>query len=173
LARALLWWLEQDRHRAGGKHDMFSTNHGEAHRRTHHHPNAKSTVGWNSRILLAEDNDEMRTMLASILRRDGYVVIEAKDGRELVKHLSEHGTGEASDIDLVISDIRMPGASGLDVLAGLREVDWSMPVILITAFGSVDTKSRAGVLGAAILLDKPFELEDLRHAVRSVVPPRV
>jgi len=67
----------------------------------------------------------------------------------------------------------MPGASGLDVLAGLREVDWSMPVILITAFGSADTKARAGLLGAALLLDKPFELEELRHAVRSVVPPRV
>jgi DNA-binding response OmpR family regulator len=153
--------------------DMFSSHHAEAHRRTHRPPNAGAKVGWNSRILLAEDNDDMRAMLASVLRRDGYLVIEAKDGRELVKHLTLHGAGEASDIDLVISDVRMPGASGLDVLAGLREIDWSMPVILITAFGSADTKERAGQLGAAILLDKPFELEELRHAVRSVVPPRV
>jgi DNA-binding response OmpR family regulator len=152
---------------------MISAHQAEPHRRSNRPPNSKSTVGWHSRILLAEDNDEMRSMLASILRRDGYAVIEARDGRELVRQLTEHGTGQASDIDLVISDVRMPGASGLDVLAGLREIDWSMPVILITAFGSADTKARAGQLGAALLLDKPFELEELRHAVRSVVPPRV
>jgi DNA-binding response OmpR family regulator len=152
---------------------MFSSHHPEPHRRPNRPPNPGTKVGWNSRILLAEDNDEMRLLLASVLRRDGYLVIEAKDGRELVKHLTEHGAGAACDIDLVISDVRMPGASGLDVLAGLREIDWSMPVILITAFGSADTKTRASELGAAILLDKPFELEELRHAVRSVVPPRV
>jgi DNA-binding response OmpR family regulator len=152
---------------------MISAHHAEPHRRTNRPPSTQSAQGWHSRILLAEDNDEMRSMLASILRRDGYAVLEAKDGRELVRHLTEHGTGAASDIDLVISDVRMPGASGLDVLAGLREIDWSMPVILITAFGSADTRARATELGAAILLDKPFELDELRHAVRSVVPPRL
>ena len=139
------------------------------------HRSTKSLrAGWTARVLLAEDNDEMRTLLAAILRADGYQVVEAKDGRELLSGLlAARERGRPPTIDLVVSDIRMPACSGLAVLERLREVDWSIPVILITAFGSQETHSRARSLGAALVLDKPFDLEELRHAVRSVVPPEI
>jgi CheY-like chemotaxis protein len=125
-------------------------------------------------VLLAEDNDEMRQLLVGVLKRDGYQIVEARDGRELLALLDEADpSGDSSTIDLVVSDIRMPLADGLTVLARLRQLDWSTPVILITAFGSPETHARARELGAAIVLDKPFELDELRHAVHSVVPPEI
>lgn len=74
--------------------------------------------------------------------------------------------------DMIISDIRMPGWSGIYVLASLRHSDWSMPVILITAFGDEETHAQAKRLGAASLLDKPFDIEELLHAASSILPAR-
>ena len=68
---------------------------------------------------------------------------------------------------VVISDIRMPGFSGLDVLKHLRTADAHAPVVLITAFPTDETRRRAQELGAVALLDKPFDLEDLVHAVQN------
>jgi DNA-binding response OmpR family regulator len=125
------------------------------------------------RVLLAEDDAQMRLMLASALRRDGCEVIEVSDGWELLRYLTENrleslpslDTGASRRIDLLISDIRMPGRSGLDILAGMRWADWPMPVILITAFGDSQTHAEARRLGAAAVFDKPFDLDDFRTAV--------
>ena len=69
---------------------------------------------------------------------------------------------EDRGIHLLISDIRMPGKNSLDVLAGIRWADWSLPVILITAFADAKTNAEARRLGAAMVFDKPFELKELR-----------
>jgi len=66
--------------------------------------------------------------------------------------------------DLIVSDVRMPGWSGLDLLRFLRHRRSAIPVVLITAFGDRDTHERAARLGAAVL-DKPFALADLRRAI--------
>jgi DNA-binding NtrC family response regulator len=63
--------------------------------------------------------------------------------------------------DLIISDVRMPGYGGLDLLASLRHANSRVPVILITAFGSASTHAAAKRLGAFATLDKPFDLDDL------------
>src|SRR5690349_14354522 len=99
------------------------------------------------RILLAEDDHEMRTLLASRLRKDGFEVLEACDGGELsslIDAVNEDRLLTSSTIvDLVISDARMPHKSGLDALQGLRKNDAKTPFILITAFGDTHMHSEA------------------------------
>jgi len=126
-----------------------------------------------TRVLLADDDDEMRVFLASALRRDGYVVEEARDGAQLLARVcsmlfqSEDGTA----VDILVADIRMPGHSGLDVLSIVRGADWAVPIVLITAFGDEDTHAKARQLGANAVLDKPFELTDLRSTMSQLAPP--
>jgi DNA-binding response OmpR family regulator len=125
-------------------------------------------------ILLVEDDDEMRLMLASTLRRDGYTVVEAADGDGALEWLGP-GVLEG-DPDrlpaLIVSDIRLPYFSGLEILEGVQLARRRLPVILITAFGDAETHARARKLGAECVLDKPFDLGDLRAAVRlALLPP--
>ena len=123
------------------------------------------------RILLAEDDSEMRALLARALRRAGYEVRECANGIELLEHLEVFCTeGEIEKIDLVISDIRMPGLTGLEVLEGLREEKGFPPMILITAFGDEETHAEAERYGAVAMFDKPFDIDELIEKVREVVP---
>lgn len=123
-------------------------------------------------ILLAEDDDEMRNLIARKLRRAGYDVIEAIDGARLAALLDEcrHGPllADGRLVELVVSDIRMPGLTGIEAVSLLRSTDWSVPVILITAFGDRDTHSEAMRLGA-VLLDKPLDLDELVFAARRLI----
>lgn len=121
------------------------------------------------RIVLAEDDPELRRLIGSVLRRDGYDVLELVDGAQLLEYLVRQSDRNADAPDLIVSDIRMPGCTGLDVLAGVRRRDWATPVVLITAFGDRDTHEEAERLGAVAVFDKPFDLDDLRTAVLNVV----
>ncbi|KYF69118.1 two-component response regulator [Sorangium cellulosum] len=125
------------------------------------------------RVLLAEDDRELRLLLATALRRDGYEVLEARDGNHLLEIMGESllSSGGAP-LDIVVSDIRMPGKSGLELLAGLRRDDWSTPVVLITAFGDPETHAEAYGLGADAVLDKPLDVDDLRVVVQALVRMR-
>jgi CheY-like chemotaxis protein len=130
-----------------------------------------------TRVLLAEDDEDMRVLLSTALRREGYAVEEVVDGSALLDRLASgllagELAGERPLPDLIISDIRMPGWSGIDVLASLRQSDWAMPVILITAFGDPETHEQARRLGAATLLDKPFDVGELLDAARAILPAR-
>jgi DNA-binding response OmpR family regulator len=122
------------------------------------------------RILLAEDDREMREMLAGVLRADGYEVTECRHGGELRDLLgpSPHVEG-AEGFDLVVSDIRMPILSGLEVLEGLFPSHEAPPVLLITAFGDEETLEQADLLGVAATLSKPFAMEELRDRVRDLL----
>ena len=135
------------------------------------------TTTRTSRILLAEDDIEMRKLLAWRLEEDGYDVVEAENGLELLECLEPsllyaRTFGRISEFDLVVSDIRMPGLSGLEVLAGLRKRDKVTPVILITAFGDQVTHDEANELGASAVIDKPFDIDELRATIRRIIPPR-
>ena len=122
-------------------------------------------------IVLADDNHELRSLLAAALRRDDYDVVEARDGSELLTRLAtQHLRTEVDHpIDLVIADIRMPGCTGLEVLDGLRLSDWATPFILMTSFGDPETHAEGHRLGAAAVFDKPFDLDDLRTIVRNLI----
>lgn len=124
----------------------------------------QSSGAFRPRILLAEDDGDMRALLASFLRQAGYDVVECRDGIELLDKIEGYGPpDEQTDFDLIISDICMPGVTGLSLLEGLRQWEELRPLkmILITAFGDEQTRERARRLGAVAVLDKPFDLEDL------------
>jgi CheY-like chemotaxis protein len=115
-------------------------------------------------ILLAEDDKEMRTMLAQVLRTAGYKVVECPDGWDLLEYLGSFvlpNPLEHKEVDLVISDIRMPGITGLEILEGLQRAEGFPQIILITAFGDKKVHAQAEKYGAAAIFDKPFEIDDL------------
>ena len=117
------------------------------------------------RVLLADDDLECRHLLSSELRQAGYAVTEVGSGTDLLDRLASDLIESAQpQFDLLVSDVRMPGWSGLEVLGGLRRAGLGLPVVLITAFGDPKTHRVAHKLGA-VLLDKPFDLDDFRGAV--------
>jgi DNA-binding response OmpR family regulator len=116
------------------------------------------------RILLAEDDGEMRRLLALVLRRDGHRVIEACHGGELLEALAWTLIEPSrEDFDLVICEQSLPGVPGLSVLEGLRARDRTTPFILITRNAGVAQRARG--LDASIL-DRPFDVRAIRGAVR-------
>jgi CheY-like chemotaxis protein len=120
------------------------------------------------RLVVAEDDAELRRLIAAKLRKIGYEVVEVPSGERLAQHLlAEGGLAEA---DLILSDIRMPGLSGLDLLAYLHTRGAFPPVVLITAFGDWRTHEEAARLGATAVFDKPLDLDDLATWVRGAVP---
>lgn len=122
-------------------------------------------------VLVADDDVEMRALLSLALTHEGYDVIECRDGDELSLCLRESLCRNSEHVDVIISDIRMPGLSGLGVLKIHGPKPRCPPVILMTAFGDSATRNQADRLGAVAFFDKPFSLEDLVSKVREIAPP--
>ena len=123
------------------------------------------------RLLIAEDDEEMRGMLVDELQRDGYEVLQASDGAETAALLRELRNRPGDGPEVIIMDIRMPSRTGLELLADLRKAESRVPVILITAFGDREIHEKARQLGAIAVFDKPFDLDDLRTAILNFLPP--
>ena len=131
---------------------------------------ATTTLRRMPRVLVAEDDPEMRRLLVWNLRKVGFDTVECSDGWELLDHLGRPVlTGEPDDFDLIVSDIRMPGVTGLEILEGIHETEWFVPMILITAFGSEEVHKQAERLGAAGMFDKPFDIDNLIKRIREVL----
>ena len=111
-------------------------------------------------LLLVEDKNELRAMLRKALERSGYTVEEAPDGSAAIQKV------RARRYLLVITDLKMPGASGLDVLRATKDADATIPVILLTAFGSVEEAVTAMKEGAFDFLQKPVDLDHLKLLVQ-------
>src|ERR1700682_4925732 len=103
-------------------------------------------------LLLVEDKNELRAMLRKALERAGYAVDEAPDGTTAIQKV------RARRYLMVITDLKMPGASGLDVLRESKQADATIPVLLLTAFGSVEEAVSAMKEGAFDFLQKPAHL---------------
>jgi DNA-binding NtrC family response regulator len=107
-------------------------------------------------ILLVEDKAELRAMLRKALEKAGYSVEEAPDGTSAIDKVRNHR------FLVVLTDLKLPGSSGLDVLREARRADPMIPVILITAYGSVEEAVTAMKDGAFDFIQKPVELEHLK-----------
>ena len=101
------------------------------------------------RVLVVDDDAPTRELLFEILTRHGCEVLLAADGDQAVKHL------EREELDLVLTDVRMPGLGGMDVLGRAREVDRDAPVILMTAYGTIESAVEAMKCGAFDYIVKP------------------
>lgn len=127
-----------------------------------------------ARILLAEDDRELRALVALALRDAGFEVVEASDGSTLLEHLARAvgPDGSVERFDLILSDIRMPSFTALDVMVGARGFIGHTPFVLITAFGDAATHERALGLGAAAVLDKPIRLDKLCRTISALLADR-
>ncbi len=111
-------------------------------------------------LLLVEDKNELRAMLRKALERARYEVDEAPDGTAAIQKV------RARRYQMVITDLKLPGASGLDVLRATKQADATIPVILLTAFGSVEEAVTAMKEGAFDFLQKPVDLDHLKLLVQ-------
>jgi len=135
-------------------------------------PPAGPRTDGRPRVLIAEDDEEMRQLLAKVLYADGYAVVECRDGVDLFGRLEAFvGREAALDFDAIISDIWMPGPTGLEILEALHDRTGFPPMILITAFGDKGIHARAEKAGAAAVLDKPFGIDELLAKLHEIVPP--
>lgn len=128
---------------------------------------------WNApppppRVLVAEDDDEIRALIVAVLRHDDYTVMEAGDGDELLAIVASPISRNPPD--LIVSDVRLPGCSGLDAIETLREHDRITPILLVTAYLDDRVHDRARDLRVQRIFQKPFDLCDLRAEVLRLAP---
>ncbi len=119
-----------------------------------------------ARVLVVDDERSMRELLSIVLRREGYEVIVADSGQAAV------GALERGGFDLLISDIKMPDMSGVEVLRAAKRLDQDTLGIMITAFASADTAIEAMRLGAHDYVSKPFDVDELKIKVRNALEQR-
>ena len=127
---------------------------------------APSLDAGPKRILVADDERSLRELLAIVLRREGYDVQLAESGDTALAALKR------GPVDLLISDIKMPDMSGVEVLRAAKASDASVPAIMMTAYASTETAVEAMRLGACDYLIKPFDLDELKLKVREKLDAR-
>jgi len=120
-----------------------------------------------SRVLVVDDDAELRALLREVLTNEGYDVVEAEDGAGAVLAL------RARPYDVVLLDKNMPGPSGLELLPGFRRVCPASRFIMMTAFGDIASYMDAAEKGAVDFLFKPFPLQEMTCAVARALPSRV
>ena len=114
-------------------------------------------------ILIADDEVNLRNMLAILLEREGYQIVQAVDGADALNKATENV------FDLIISDMRMPGMGGIELLRTLRAKGDQVPVIVVTAFSSTDEAVEAMKLGAYDYITKPFKNDEIRLVVQKAL----
>ncbi len=114
-------------------------------------------------ILIVDDDQSLREFLEIFLAKDGFRVVTAEDGEEALKILDD------LPVDLILADIRMPKVDGLKFLKTLRQKGLDLPVIMITAYASLDSAVEAKKEGAFDYVSKPFRLEELRQLVQKAL----
>ncbi len=131
----------------------------------------EAPVRTGPQILLAEDDDELRWGLHDFLKCAGYSVVAVRDGRALLEYLGAQMLLDQRDAppDAIITDIRMPVLTGLQLLQKVRDRGWDTPVVVISAFGDEELRRRATSLGATAFLDKPIDTDALLRVLRAVV----
>src|ERR671915_2572481 len=118
------------------------------------------------RILIADDHDSLRRGLAQALAEAGHEIEEAPNGNAAIEKLHE------GFFDVVVSDLKMGGSTGLDVLKTTKTLHPSCAVILMTAFGSVSTAVEAMKAGAFDYVQKPFEIEEMEVKIAKALEMR-
>ena len=115
------------------------------------------------RILIIEDDEEMRALLRDSLVEDGIEFDSAENGSEAIQKLVEE------PFDLVITDIRMPGLTGLDILPWIKRLQPETFVVVITAFGSEEVRRKSFDRGAMAYLEKPINMDRLKTLIQEMV----
>jgi DNA-binding NtrC family response regulator len=120
----------------------------------------------NGRILIVEDRDSLRRMLELALGQEGYEVATAADGRAGMRLLAER------PFDFVLTDLKLPDVSGIEVLEASRAAQPRVPVVVLTGYGTVGAAVEAMKLGAYDFLEKPLEIDDLTRLIERAIGER-
>lgn len=120
----------------------------------------------NERILVVDDEEIVRTSISDCLTKDGYDIVAVEDGHKAIEQI------KGGDWDLALVDLRMPGIDGFKVLKKISEISPNVPVIIITAYATVESAVTAMKEGAADYLMKPFTADELRIRVEKVLEKR-
>jgi len=115
------------------------------------------------RILIIEDDEEMRSLLEDYLEEEGFETDSVGNGSEAFRILVRE------IFDVVITDIRMPGLTGLDIIPGVRKLQPDTSIIVITAFGSEEVHQKAIQRGADSYLEKPLRFQELRRMIHELL----
>ncbi len=123
------------------------------------------------RVLLAEDDDDLRSSLAALFERDGFVVSTVRNGFELLEVLADSMVAKpGSAPDVIVTDVRMPGFNTLNVVVGLRNAGMLTPIIMISAFGDPALRARIARVPRTRFFDKPVDVDQLEEAILDCMP---
>jgi len=115
------------------------------------------------KILVVDDEQNIRRMLIRVLSPERFIVKEAVNGLEALKKLQEE------NYSLVLLDLKMPGLNGIETLKKIREYDINLPIIMMSAYGSITEAVEAMKLGALDYLIKPFDIEELKIIIKRAI----
>lgn len=115
------------------------------------------------RLLVIEDDEEMRSLLSDFLQEERWEIDSAGDASEAFHKLVREA------FDLIITDLRMPGLSGLDIIPRIKKLRPEASIVAITAFGSEDIHRRVLERGAALYLEKPLVFQELRRCIEKLI----
>jgi two-component system response regulator PilR (NtrC family) len=119
-----------------------------------------------SKILVVDDEQSMRDFLSIMLKKEGYGVVAAENGSDALKAV------QTEIFDLVISDVKMPGMDGIDVLKTVKEISPETIVIMITAYATAETAVEAMKLGAYDYITKPFKVDEIKLIIQKALEKR-
>jgi two-component system OmpR family response regulator len=130
---------------------------------------SRSLLDRAPRILLAEDDDDLRWALAGALAAEGFAIEQVTTSNELLERLDGGVVTEDCMPDIVISDIRMPGFNAVNVIRGLRDAGCRTPVVFMSAFDDAHIAERLQAIDLVTYLRKPLRVRDLVDAVAIMI----
>lgn len=113
----------------------------------------------NKKVLIVDDQNGIRILLMEVFSSEGYTTYQAANGKTALEIVEKHTP------DLVLLDMKIPGMDGLEILKHLKEMNPSIKVIMMTAYGELDMIKEATELGALMHFTKPFDIDEMRVAV--------
>ncbi len=121
----------------------------------------------SARILIVDDEQHIRRVLEAVMAKEGHQVVTAENGRKAIDVLRN-----GDKADLIVTDLIMPDINGVELLAAAKETDPDLPVIMMTAHGTIKSAVDAMKLGAFDYITKPFELDDVKQLVKNALDRR-
>ncbi|MDR7239328.1 response regulator [Neobacillus drentensis] len=119
------------------------------------------------KILIVDDQFGIRILLNEVFQKEGYQTFQAANGIQALEIVTKH------DPDLVLLDMKIPGMDGIEILKRMKVIDPDIRVIIMTAYGELDMIQEAKNLGAITHFAKPFDIDDIRAAVRKHIPQKM
>jgi two-component system response regulator (stage 0 sporulation protein F) len=118
------------------------------------------------KILIVDDQFGIRILLNEVFQKEGYQTFQAANGVQALEIVTNHQP------DLVLLDMKIPGMDGIEILKRMKVIDPEIRVIIMTAYGELDMIQEAKNLGALTHFAKPFDIDDIRAAVRQHIPQK-